>query len=301
MPIDFPNSPSVNNLHTSSGKTWRWDGEKWVVVYTDLSGPIGPTGPTGPVGATGPTGPVGATGATGPSGATGPTGPSGATGARGATGPLGIISSATAPSSPSAGQVWFDTTSGASYIYYNSAWVELGGGVMSPYQATSSTRPPAPWEGQLVYETDTDRLVIWNGSSWTLDYGPGRWTQFTPSWSNLTVGNATQSFRYSEIGNVMHIEGTITLGSTSSVGTGPRFTIPNSRTGTGVTLGSWLRLEDLGTNNFHGLIYTASSTIELYTTNVGGTYPTLANISSSVPFTWTSGDVIYVGCSLRVS
>ena len=99
-------------------------------------------------------------------GTIGATGPTGVTGATGPTGPLGIISSATAPVSPSAGQVWFNTTTGASYIYYNSAWVELGGGSMSPMQATSSTRPSAPWEGQTIYETDTDLLYVYGGSAW---------------------------------------------------------------------------------------------------------------------------------------
>jgi len=62
--------------------------------------------------------------------------------------------------------LWFDTNTGATYIYYNSAWVELGGGTMSPYQATSTTRPSAPWTGQLVYETDTQLLIMYNGSAW---------------------------------------------------------------------------------------------------------------------------------------
>jgi hypothetical protein len=68
--------------------------------------------------------------------------------------------------SPSAGDLWFDTSTGASYIYYGSAWVELGGGTMSPYQATSTTRPSSPWTGQHVYETDTSLEYVYGGSSW---------------------------------------------------------------------------------------------------------------------------------------
>ena len=77
-----------------------------------------------------------------------------------------VVSSATAPVSPTAGLVWFNTSTGASYIYYNSAWVELGGGTMSPYQATSTTRPSSPWTGQHVYETDTNLEYVYNGSAW---------------------------------------------------------------------------------------------------------------------------------------
>ena len=119
-------------------------------------GPTGSTGPTGPTGATGadstvtgptgPTGPTGATGATGPTGAdstvpgpTGPIGPTGPTGATGAastvtgpTGPTGpdgtYLESATAPSTPSPGDIWFNTTTGSTYIYYDSYWVGVGGG-----------------------------------------------------------------------------------------------------------------------------------------------------------------------------
>ena len=29
MPIDFPNSPSLNDLFTSGSTTWKWDGAKW--------------------------------------------------------------------------------------------------------------------------------------------------------------------------------------------------------------------------------------------------------------------------------
>jgi hypothetical protein len=32
MAIDFPNSPTANQLYTTAGKTWKYDGEKWVVV-----------------------------------------------------------------------------------------------------------------------------------------------------------------------------------------------------------------------------------------------------------------------------
>jgi hypothetical protein len=32
MAIDFPNSPATNQTHTVGGKTWTYDGEKWVVV-----------------------------------------------------------------------------------------------------------------------------------------------------------------------------------------------------------------------------------------------------------------------------
>jgi hypothetical protein len=29
MPINFPDSPSVNQIHTVGQRKWRWNGEKW--------------------------------------------------------------------------------------------------------------------------------------------------------------------------------------------------------------------------------------------------------------------------------
>jgi len=89
MPIDIPNSPSVNDTYTVGDRTWRFNGTTWDAVL--YSAPTGPTGPTGAVGATGPAGATGATGATGAVGATGPAGATGATGPTGAAASIGDV------------------------------------------------------------------------------------------------------------------------------------------------------------------------------------------------------------------
>jgi collagen type VII alpha len=60
MPINFPNTPSLNQVYTFNGRSWEWTGTAWR-AYTASFGPTGPTGVTGPTGSTG------STGATGPS------------------------------------------------------------------------------------------------------------------------------------------------------------------------------------------------------------------------------------------
>ena len=32
MALDFPASPSVNDLYTDSGRTWRWNGTGWAML-----------------------------------------------------------------------------------------------------------------------------------------------------------------------------------------------------------------------------------------------------------------------------
>ncbi len=84
MPLDFPPTPSVNELYTYGGYSWIWTGSAWNVYSASPTGNTGATGPQGPQGNTGPTGPQGNTGPTGPQGNTGPTGPQGNTGPTGA-------------------------------------------------------------------------------------------------------------------------------------------------------------------------------------------------------------------------
>lgn len=122
-----------------AGNLYVWNGSTWNNVG-EIQGPQGYTGATGPQGATGTPGPTGANGiqgATGPDGTVGATGAAGATGVRGftgavggvgstgpagATGPIGptgpglvatgtakITVGTTAPTSPTAGDLWVDT------------------------------------------------------------------------------------------------------------------------------------------------------------------------------------------------
>jgi hypothetical protein len=44
--LNFPNSPSLNEIYTANGKSWRWDGYSWK-TYFILDVPSGGTGFTG--------------------------------------------------------------------------------------------------------------------------------------------------------------------------------------------------------------------------------------------------------------
>lgn len=75
MPLNFPDSPSLNQVYTSGSNSWQWDGAAWNAISSSTVGPAGPMGATSTVpGPTGPTGPQGIQGPTGPTGAPGPQG-----------------------------------------------------------------------------------------------------------------------------------------------------------------------------------------------------------------------------------
>ena len=110
--FDFPNSPNTNDVHTENGVSFKWDGTVWKRV----SG-------------------------TGAQGATGSTGSQGAAGAQGDNAGLDI--STGAPSSPDAGDLWFDSDSGVLAAYYNdgnsSQWVEVSTGPIGAQGAQGNT------------------------------------------------------------------------------------------------------------------------------------------------------------------
>jgi len=54
MPIDFPNSPEIDDIFTQNSRAWIWNGTTWDTVQTNaLVGPQGETGPQGPAGENG--------------------------------------------------------------------------------------------------------------------------------------------------------------------------------------------------------------------------------------------------------
>jgi hypothetical protein len=103
----------------------------------------------------------------GPTGATGPTGPTGATGATGPTGPEQYVTiSSGAPVSPSAGEMWFDSDTGQTFIYYDSSWVEIGGIPNGARITVSSTAPSSPLSGELWFDSDDGATYVYFDGVW---------------------------------------------------------------------------------------------------------------------------------------
>ena len=122
----------------------------------------------------------------------------------------------------------------------------------------------------------------------------GEWTAFTPSWSNLTVGNGTYRWaRYTQINELVLFSVAFDLGSTSSMGTAPSFTVPVATSeGTQLSLGTG-RASVVG--SFYFLWpYMASAQINIYVLGTSSSYATRTNVTSSVPASWTNGSSLQV-------
>jgi len=163
---------------------------------------------------------------------------------------------------------------------------------------TSTTRPASPFEGQVIYETDTDRVLVWNASAWVFlstpqTNEPGTWISFTPSWTNLTVGNGTVSAFYSIFNKILFVRVKFTMGSTSSMGDPLRMTLPASlsqNTDAQESIG-FAQLTDAGIASYAGFVNVSSSTqVTIAVTNASSTHAQTNNVNGTRPFTWATGD-----------
>jgi hypothetical protein len=76
----------------------------------------------------------------------------------------GATISETAPTSPTAGQVWFESDTGQTFVYYDSHWIEIGASGTAAYAAVSA--PGNPITGQLWYNSSEASTYVYYDSQW---------------------------------------------------------------------------------------------------------------------------------------
>lgn len=148
-----------------------------------------------------------------------------------------------------------------------------------------------------------EHLVPGTGSSWT-------WQSWTPTWTNLTIGNGTVSARYIQIGKMVRGRIFVTLGTTSSVSGGVQFTLPvtsvalDAATANKQLLGEAVYIDASGGTSgvIKGTVAFNSTTDGyMYVEQASGSYVNRVNISSTVPFTWADADEISITFSYEAA
>jgi hypothetical protein len=126
--------------------------------------------------------------------------------------------------------------------------------------------------------------------------GIGEYAAYTPTFTNLTVGNGTLAFRFGRVQDFIHVHGKLTFGSTTSVSGSVSFTLPVTSTdqATSAPLG-WARLGDAGVGTLFGLVSKVNTTTaNVEALNASSTYLSTTGFTSTVPFTWNTNDEIYL-------
>jgi hypothetical protein len=148
---------------------------------------------------------------------------------------------------------------------------------------TWDNRPPEP----AGHAPTADEIDI------VLDEIEGLWATWSPTLTNLTLGNGTVLAKFVQTGSTVHYRFRFTLGTTSAVGTSPQFTLPVAPADyVGPTILGDALLTDTGTTNRRGYAQqNAGSTCDIIAFSTTGTS---AGITATSPHTWASTDVIAV-------
>lgn len=113
------------------------------------------------------------------------------------------------------------------------------------------------------------------------------WTAYTPTWTNLTTGNATVTASYQRIGITVFYRGWFTWGTTTSAGGTFYPSLPVATTKTDLLMAL---LVDTGTRSYLGRV---SNTLGVIVNTESGNN---GRCNATSPFAWGSGDqVIWMG------
>lgn len=128
--------------------------------------------------------------------------------------------------------------------------------------------------------------------------GAPAWVSWTPTLTNLTLGNGVVVAKYMQIGKLVFCRLSIVLGSTSAVSGAVQFSLPVTR----VAFAGVSGVAPLGLSRFYDLsaltayegniISTTTTTGNPIVFNAAGTYLSAVQLSSTIPFTWVTGDEI---------
>lgn len=123
----------------------------------------------------------------------------------------------------------------------------------------------------------------------------GAWTAWTPTWTNLTVGNGTVVASYTQIGKTVKVAVSFLLGTTSAIGTAPTINLPVTPKSTATHARAYFgqgEALDAATATYPLIIESSpgSSTGEIKALGASGTYTNMLNLSATIPMTWGNLD-----------
>lgn len=158
----------------------------------------------------------------------------------------------------------------------------------------------------LIPGTDNTLAVGSSTKKWTDIFLPdgsliGGWISYTPTFTNVTVGNGTLTAAYKKVGKLVFVRIVLMFGSTSSISGDIQFTLPVNKSTYGGASGAPLgpgKCSDVSLAATYPAqvisIVADPTSARLRVFDTSTAYAFLAQCSSTIPFTWTTSDEIAV-------
>lgn len=152
---------------------------------------------------------------------------------------------------------------------------------------------------QLVYQDGTNIYPLGPALSPTdTSTGWTAWTSWTPTLTNITIGNGTLVCKYTQIGKLITCRFSLVFGSTTSISGAAVFSLPVTRAAYGGTNGitplGLARMFDTsaGATWEGNVLNLSTTTVQVNAWDASAAAVKQLNTSSTVPFTWATGDEI---------
>ena len=134
-------------------------------------------------------------------------------------------------------------------------------------------------------------LIAASGESTGLKWGGG-WTSYTPTLANWTLGNGVLDARFSKVGKNVTVYFSFTFGSTSSIANFANLSLPvTAQSGAYESYGNCV-MNDSGVGLWVGGIYLTGGVAYPRAMISSGAYVQDTTVGATVPFTWTTNDLI---------
>lgn len=118
------------------------------------------------------------------------------------------------------------------------------------------------------------------------------WTTYAVTTGNLTLGNGSVVGKYIKRGKTVDFKIRFSMGSTSSMGTGPTFSLPFANADNVFCVNA--KILDAGSSWMMCFADPYSQTVAIWALRTDQTYINYVSITSTVPITWTTNDEIYI-------
>ena len=158
--------------------------------------------------------------------------------------------------------------------------------------STNSTLVLRQNEGGVLYFTSAGVAIFFGNNAPRVSW--------TPVLSGWAIGNGTIVGSVIKIGNLVNSRVEITFGSTSTFAGNPSVTFPYTPVDTDqIFAAGTVTCYDVSTANYQYAIQTSINTIRVL--NAAGTYLGDSAVTSSVPFSWTTGDQMIISMTYETA